>query len=68
MATTIVWEKIGQGPQAGILERSRTPTGWLVRETQEVVQPSAASPLDSGYQWRVSLTFVPDPEHVWLKQ
>ena len=67
MTTSIVWENV-PGDQKG-LQRSRTPTGWLVREYQDVMHPNLHDYvlMSNGYDWRVALTFVPDPEHVWLK-
>lgn len=58
------WEKIDDG-----MHRSRTPTGWLVRECVEVCHINSGNQeyITSGYDWRTSITFVPDPDEVWLK-
>lgn len=61
--TKVVWEKIG-----GEIYRSKTPTGWLVREQCDVFHPDGFNGNSIGWDWRVALTFVPDPEHVWLKE
>lgn len=49
-------------------ERARVPGGWLVKTHQDVLvslhedmQPSG------GYAWQTSMTFVPDPAHIWGK-
>ncbi|MEG1636091.1 MAG: hypothetical protein RR324_01130 [Cellulosilyticaceae bacterium] len=61
----IEWEQIPQD-LAGTLWRTPVPGGWLLMMTDDVLtnwgnvmQPSA------GYEWRNTLTFMPDPMHVW---
>lgn len=65
--TTVVWESLSKD---GSLARSRTPTGWLVRECLEVahVGHDKNEYITTGYDWRVALTFVPDPDGTWLTQ
>jgi hypothetical protein len=66
MTTTPIWVPI---PGTGTAERTRTPTGWLVREVSEVshIGSDQHEYITSGYDWRVAMTFVPDPDGVWLK-
>ena len=63
--TDIQWETID-----AFVSRARTPTGWLVRQYADVCHIGADQNeyITSGYDWRVSLTFVPDPDGVWLKE
>lgn len=58
------WEEIEPG-----IHRSETPTGWLVREQNEVahIGPELNEYITTGYDWRTTLTFVPDPDKIWLK-
>lgn len=61
-----VWENI---PGVGsFVQRTRTPTGWLVREVLEVahVGPDLNEYVTTGYDWRVAMVFVPDPDGLWL--
>lgn len=57
------WEKVEDG-----MYRTRTPSGWLVRESSEVahIGNDKNEYITTGYDWRVSLTFVPDPDGLWL--
>lgn len=58
----IEWESIGE-----FMSRARTPTGWLVREYSDVAHfPGHDGRPESGWDFRVALTFVPDPDGVWL--
>lgn len=68
MSAALVWEEVETPSHLGYMWRSRTPTGWLVRETQDVTHHIPDRGLDSGYDWRVSLTFVPDPDGLWLAE
>lgn len=63
------WEIIKDALCPGVIQRSRTPTGWLVREYLDVchINTGNGEYNTTGYDWRVALTFVPDPEGVWLK-
>lgn len=50
------------------ITRLRTPTGWLVSDTQDCAHIGSDQNeyITTGYDWRVALTFVPDPDSVWL--
>ncbi len=51
------------------MERAKVPGGWLVRECTDCahIGPELNEYITTGYDWRVTLTFVPDPEHKWLE-
>ncbi len=61
-----IWEKIMSGE--GYIMRTRTPTGWLVREVNDCahVTPHESQRISIGWDWRTTLVFVPDPEGIWL--
>lgn len=60
------WERVLVG--ADHITRLRTPTGWLVSDTQDCahIGKDLNEYITTGYDWRVALTFVPDPDGVWL--
>lgn len=65
MSIELAWEPITKD---GMLMRMRTPTGWLVREILECahIGNDKNEYITTGYDWRVAMTFVPDPDGVWL--
>ena len=58
------WEPIPQDI-AGTLWRAKVPGGWLVNMVNDVTQILPDQGLTQGYDWRSSLTFLPDPSHLW---
>lgn len=67
----MTWEQIGTA-EAGYLYRAAIFGGWLVKEVQDVstVLPDWSGNMpairnEHGYEWRSSITFVPDPNHEW---
>lgn len=50
---------------AGHIQRAMIPGGWLVRQIDDVCSDYTGRGIESGYEWRTSMTFVPDPDHVW---
>lgn len=62
----VKWEAL-PGSDSNIA-RARTPTGWLVREILECAHIGADQNeyITTGYDWRVAMTFVPDPDGLWL--
>jgi hypothetical protein len=58
----INWESID-----GYTFRSKVFGGWLVKVLEDVVHLDSPRHSNSvnGYDWRVAMTFVPDPEHEW---
>jgi hypothetical protein len=46
--------------------RARVPGGWLVKHTDDVnVSLHEGVSPQTGYEWRTSLCFVPDPNNEW---
>ena len=63
----VKWENIPQDT-AGILQRTKVPGGWLVKEVHDVyVTIADYIPVQEGlgYTWTSTLTFVPDINHEW---
>ena len=54
------WEDI----EPGRLERAKVPGGWLVRAFEDVSHETNNG-LQSGWDWRVAICFVPDPAYIW---
>ena len=60
------WEEISQN-LSFFLRRAKVPGGWLVVATEDVIHDQSAygRGMVGGWDWRVALTFVPDPNHEW---
>ncbi len=56
----MTWEEIEAG-----LERAAIFGGWLVRSTTSVSHCMVDGGVQDGWDWRESITFVPDPVHQW---
>jgi len=54
------WEQIDSNHQ-----RAQVFGGWLVK-TFEDVNHFTENGLQQGYDWRVAMTFIPDPQHEWV--
>ena len=55
------WEQIDDNHQ-----RSKIHGGWLVKTYTDVyISLHEAEPPQQGYEWRVAICFVPDPNHEW---
>lgn len=54
------WEQIDAHHQ-----RVKVFGGWLVKAFEDVMHVSDESGKYSGYDWRIAMTFVPDPNHEW---
>lgn len=68
MAVKIEWEKM-DSPHGHTMFRASIPGGWLVIVSNEVstmIPQSDSFINEQGFEWRESITFVPDPMHVWL--
>ena len=47
-------------------QRAKVPGGWLVKAFEVVCHfDTHISPITDNYDWRVTMTFVPDPKHEW---
>lgn len=55
------WERVGD--KRSKVERASIPQGWLVR-TLEPVPREIEGQLEYGWDYRVAITFVPDPDHI----
>ena len=62
----IKWEDMTNN-LSGWMYRAPVPGGWLVRCTEDALykNPDHHNHLQGGYEWRTSITFVPDPSHEW---
>lgn len=60
MSGKLEWELIGENPR---VYRAYIPGGWLVRSEDDVFGIGMVIPY--GRDWRSSLCFVPDPDHLW---
>lgn len=60
------WEEV-EDNHAGYMYRSMVPGGWLVKITEDVCSPSNVDHIgwQQDYEWRSSLTFIPDPTYEW---
>lgn len=49
------------------LQRVKVPGGWLVKAYTDVIHytPDFNQVMTHGYDWRISICFVPDPNHEW---
>jgi hypothetical protein len=43
--------------------RAKVFGGWLVKTFEDVHRTDKFEP--TGYDWRVAMAFVPDPNHEW---
>jgi hypothetical protein len=63
------WEEIQQDDQIICMKRIKVIGGWIVQATMDALTPQYQgydTPVqEHGYQWRTSITFVPDPNHEW---
>lgn len=48
-------------------QRAKVFGGWLVKAFESVCHDRAVvgGGLEEGWDWRVAMTFVPDPSHKW---
>ncbi|MEJ1422234.1 MAG: hypothetical protein Q2484_17080 [Candidatus Sedimenticola sp. (ex Thyasira tokunagai)] len=46
-------------------QRAKVPGGWLVKAVENVFHLTDYQQGD-GWDWRVSMAFVPDPDHIWV--
>ena len=48
-------------------QRAKVYGGWIVKAFDEVMTPMyPGDPPKDGYEWRISMCFVPDPNHDWI--
>ena len=53
------WEKIDDYTQ-----RARVLGGWLVKTFEDVAHKTDDG-MNDGWDWRVAMAFVPDPNYDW---
>lgn len=62
------WERIDDSTSAGVY-RAKVFGGWLIMATDDVITPVntgySMPEYHQGYEWRTSITFVPDLKHEW---
>jgi len=46
-------------------QRAKVPGGWLVKAMENVMSTLPDGRTDTGYEWRLAMAFVPDPDHQW---
>ena len=54
------WEEIDQYHQ-----RAKVFGGWLVKATEDVIHNTEWQGMVGGWDWRIAMAFVPDPQHEW---
>lgn len=47
--------------------RVRVIGGWLIKATEDVAHNLSAEArgIESGWDFRLAITFIPDPKHEW---
>jgi len=63
----MIWEEMPNYHYATTYRRTKIFGGWLVESCSDVyhVGDPNYGQTGSGYDWRTSVTFVPDPAHEW---
>jgi len=56
----MTWEEIDNNHQ-----RAKVFGGWLVKAYEDVYHKTESG-MDSGWDWRIAMAFVPDPGHEWM--
>jgi len=46
-------------------QRAKVPGGWLVKAVENVTHQTDHMGMADGWDWRIALAFVPDPDHAW---
>ena len=46
--------------------RAKVFRGWIVKTYEDVIHDTDYNGYQSGWDWRVSTTFVPDELHEWV--
>ncbi len=65
------WEELDSS-DGFYYRRAKVFGGWLVNCSADVMSPIYTGytipPYEykQGYEWRISITFVPDPNHQWI--
>jgi hypothetical protein len=59
----LIWEPLNS--TRGCYYRAKVPGGWLIDSEEEVMHRDEYHVMRGGYDWRQSITFIPDPLHQW---
>ena len=54
------WEKV-----ESYTKRMRVPFGWIVKCYEDVLVRSFEGYWETGFEWSISVVFIPDPFHWW---
>lgn len=46
-------------------KRAKIKGGWLVKAYEDVRSPGGEGGWEYGYEWHVTMCFVPDQLHAW---
>ena len=46
-------------------QRAKVPGGWLVKAFEGVTHATIDQGMVDGWDWRLAMAFVPDPNHEW---
>lgn len=46
-------------------QRAKVPGGWIVKAFENVTHETREQGFADGWDWRVAMCFVPDPNHSW---
>jgi hypothetical protein len=60
----IEWEEIDG---RGLTFRAKVPGGWLIKALEVIFHPEEYLMTKWGLDYRVTVTFIPDPIHEWGK-
>jgi hypothetical protein len=55
------WEQISDYEQ-----RAMVPGGWLVKSFTDVIHKTDDMGYQPGWDYRIAMAFVPDPDHEWI--
>ena len=47
-------------------QRAKVHGGWLVKAFEDVTHDTDHQGMAEGWDWRVAMAFVPDPNHEWV--
>ena len=56
----IAWEDIDN-----YHTRAKVFGGWIVKASESVTHDTRDNGMQSGWDWRIAMVFVPDPKHEW---
>jgi hypothetical protein len=54
------WEQVDNYTQ-----RAKVVGGWIVKVSEDVIHYTEYNGLQSGWDWRIAICFVPDQNYSW---